>query len=207
MLDYAEYTTGNNGYQGNKGHHHNGYDKLDGEWLEYYKVAKNFTGKVKPEDREDFLHDLFLEYNKVAVSYKAKDKELTTGGLIRITQYRVANYWRQQYKHLYGHTCSQCSKAQRVKCKTGDLYIKCPKAIKLDSLIEDGNGDCTTLSELLADDNAVDLNSRLDAELILQSYPILFVKLAYKKYAGYKLDKTEKNHYYRQQEKAQKSLV
>jgi hypothetical protein len=215
MLDYAEYTIDGNGYQGNgngngNGHHHNGYDKLDGEWLDYYKVAKNFTHKVKPEDREDFLHDLLLEYNKIAISYKAKGKGLTTGGLIRIAQYRVANYWRQQYKHLYGRTCSQCSKIQRARCKTGDLYRQCPKAIKLESLdtiIEDGNGDYTTLSELLADDNAIDLNSRLEAKLILHSYPIRFVKLAYKKYAGFKLDKTEQNYFYRQQKKAQKCLV
>ena len=209
MLDYAEYTIGGNGYQGN-GHHRNGYDKLEGEWLAYYKVAKNFTGKVKPEDREDFLHDLFLEYNKVAISYKAKGKDLTTGGLIRITQYRVANYWRQQYKHLYGHVCSQCSKVQRAKCKAGNLYSQCPKSIKLESLdtiIEDGNGDCTTLSELLADDNAIDLASRLDAKLILESYPIRFVKLAYKKHAGYPLNSTEKSYFYKEQKKAQKSLV
>ena len=209
MLDYAEYTIGGNGYQGN-GHHRNGYDKLEGEWLAYYKVAKNFTGKVKPEDREDFLHDLFLEYAKVATSYKAKGKDLTTGGLIRITQYRVANYWRKEYKHIYGWVCSQCSKSQRAKCKAGNLYSQCPKSIKLDSLdtiIEDGNGDCTTLSELLADDNAIDLTARLDAKLTLESYPIRFVKLAYKHYAGYKLDATERQYYYREQKKAQKCLV
>ena len=146
MLDYAEYTIDGNGYQGNS-HHRNGYDKLDGDWLAYYKVAKNFTGKVKPEDREDFLHDLFLEYAKVASSYKAKGKDLTTGGLIRIAQYRVANYWRQYFKRIYGRTCSQCSKAQQEKCKGGNLYSQCPKAIKLESLdtiIEDGNGDYTT---------------------------------------------------------------
>ncbi len=205
MLDYAEYTTDGNGHQGNG----NGYDKLEGEWLAYYKVAKNFTHRVKPEDREDFLHDLLLEYDKVAASYRVKDKNLTAGGLIRIAQYRVANYWRQQYKHLYGRTCSQCSKAQRAKCKSGDLYSRCPKAIKLESLdtiIEDGNGDYTTLSELLADDNS-DFIPRLDAKLTIQSYPIRFVKLAYKKYAGYKLDTTERQYYHRELKKAQKSLV
>jgi len=59
MLDDVDYTIGDNGYQGNgNGYHgngHNGYDKLDGDWLAYYKVAKGFTNRVKPEDREDFL--------------------------------------------------------------------------------------------------------------------------------------------------------
>ena len=209
MLDYAEYSIDGNGYQGN-GHHRNGYDKLEGEWLAYYKVAKNFTGKVKPEDREDFLHDLFLECAKVASSYKAKGKDLTTGGLVRIAQYRVANYWRQEFKRIYGRVCSQCSKAQRAKCKAGNLYSQCPKSIKLESLdtiIEDGSGDHTTLSKLVADDNAIDLTSRLDAKLILESYPIRFVELAYKKYAGYQLTDTERKYYHKQQKKAQKSLI
>ena len=62
MLDYAEYTIDSDGYQGNG---HNGYDKLDGDWLTYYKVARSFIGKVKPEDKEDFLNDLFLKFARV----------------------------------------------------------------------------------------------------------------------------------------------
>ena len=106
--------------------------------------------------------------------------------------------------------CSQCSKSQRAKCKAGNLYSQCPKSIKiesLDTIIEDGNGDYTTLSELIADDNAIDLTARLDAKLTLQGYPIRFVKLAYKKYAGYPFTNGERAYYYRELKKAQKSLV
>ena len=208
MLDYAEYTIDGDGYQDN-GHHRNGYDRLQGDWLAYYKVARNFTGKVKPEDREDFLHDLFVEYAKIASSYQSKGKELTTGGLVRIAQYRVANYWRKWFKRINGRDCSRCSKAQKAKCKAGNLYLQCPKSVKLESLdtiIEDGNGDSSPLCELLADDSA-DFIPRLEAKLILQGYPQRFVKLAYKKYAGYPLDKVEQNYYYREQKKAQKTLV
>ena len=187
MLDYAEYTIDGDGYQGNG---HNGYDKLEGEWLTYYKVGKGFTGKVKPEDREDFLHDLFLAFARVKTSYQDKGKELTIGGLVRIAQYQVADYWR--------------------KCKEDNLYgSKCPKAIQLeslDTLVEDGNGDSTPLHELIADDNA-DFIPRLDARLILDSYPKRFVQLAYKKFAGYQLTGSEHNYYYRELKKAQKSLV
>jgi len=139
MLDYAEYTIDDDGYQGN-GHHHNGYNHLEGDWLTYYKVGKGFTGKVKPKDREDFLHDLFIAFASVKASYQANGKELTTGGLVRIAQYRVADYWRKFFRRIYGRDCSRCSKAQRKKCKDGDLYSQCPKAIKLeslDTLIED----------------------------------------------------------------------
>ena len=209
MLDYAEYTIGGDGNQGN-GHHRNGYDQLQGDWLAYYKVGKNFTHKVKPEDREDFLHDLFLAFAGVKAKYDAIGKELTTGGLVRIAQYKVADYWRKWYKRNQNTTCERCSKAQRQKCKEGNLYRECPQAIYFESLsklIEDGTGGMIELYQLLADDNAVDLTSRLDAKLTLESYPQLFVQLAYKKYAGYPLTGKERQYYYRQAKKAQKSLI
>jgi hypothetical protein len=209
MLDYAEYTIDDDSYQGN-GHHRNGYDKLEGDWLAYYKVAKNFTHKVKPEDREDFLHDLFVAFASVKVKYQGKGKELTTYGLVRIAQYEVADYWRKWYKRNQNTTCERCSKAQRRKCKEGNLYSQCPKAIQLESLsklIEDDSGNRVELCQLLADDKAVDLTARLDAKLTLESYPKRFVDLAYKKYAGYPLDKNEQNYYYREQRKAKKALI
>jgi hypothetical protein len=207
MLDNVEYSIDGYCYQGNG---HNGYHKLDGDWLAYYKVGKNFTHKVKPEDREDFLHDLFLAFARVKASYQAKGKELTTGGLVRIAQYEVADYWRKHFRRIYGRDCSRCSKAQRQECKDGNLYSQCPKAIRiesLDTIVEDGNGDSTPLCELIADDNAIDLTSRLDAKLTLDSYPQRFVQLAYKKYAGYPLTNSERQYYRREQKKAQKTLV
>jgi hypothetical protein len=209
MSDYAEYTIDGEGYQGN-GHHRNGYDQLQGDWLAYYKVGKNFTHKVKPEDREDFLHDLFIAFASVKAKYQDKGKELTAGGLVRIAQYAVADYWRKHFRRIYGRDCSRCSKAQRQKCKEGNLYSQCPKAIYLESLsklIEDGQGDKVELYQLLADGNAIDLTSRLDAKITLSGYPQRFVQLAYKKYAGYLLTSTEKEYYYRQVKKAQKKLV
>jgi hypothetical protein len=209
MLDNVEYSIDGYCYQGN-GHHRNGYHNLDGDWLAYYKVGKNFTHKVKPEDREDFLHELFLAFARVKASYQAKGKELTTGGLVRIAQYEVADYWRKHFRRIYGRDCSRCSKAQRQECKDGNLYSQCPKAIRiesLDTIVEDGNGDSTPLCELIADDNAIDLTSRLDAKLTLDSYPQRFVQLAYKKYAGYPLTNSERQYYRREQKKAQKTLV
>jgi len=209
MLDYAEYTIDSYGYQGN-GHHRNGYDRLQGDWLAYYKVAKNFTHKVKPEDREDFLHDLLIAFASVKVKYQDKGKELTTYGLVRIAQYEVADYWRKWYKRNHNTTCERCSKAQRRKCKEGNLYSQCPKAIYFESLsklIDDGQGDKIELYQLLADDKAIDLTARLDAKLTLESYPQRFVQLAYKKYAGYPLTSSERQYYRREQKKAQETLV
>jgi len=191
MLDYVDYTIDDNGYQGNgNGANPLSYDQLDGDWALFYKVAKGFIRRVRPEDRQDFLHDLLLAMARVKASYNDKGKELTEGGLVRITQYEVADYWRKWYKRINGIDCSNCSKAQRAKCKKDNLYRECPKAIKLDSLnriVEGSDGSKVELHELIADDKAVDL--------------------AYKKYAGYPLNNTEKQYYYRQVKKAQKKLL
>jgi hypothetical protein len=211
MLDYNEYNTSGTGYQGNgNGANPLSYDQLDGDWGLFYKVAKGFIRRVKPEDRQDFLHDLLLAMTSVKASYNAKGKELTEGGLVRIACYEVADYWRKYYKRINGIDCGSCSKAQKRKCREEDLYGQCPKAIKLDSLnriIEDGDGNKVELHELLADDNAVDLVARLDARLTLDGYPRRFVQIAYKRYAGYPLTSTERNYYRRELKKAQKTLV
>ena len=209
MLDYHEYTIDGDTYQGNgNGYHGNGYDQLDGDYALFYKVAKGFTHRVKREDSEDFLHDLLLTFARVKLNYDAKGKELTRGGLVRIACYEVAGYWRKYYRQINGIDCSCCSKAQREKCKDWFMYPDCPKAVKqerLDKLIEDGNGGSTELHELIADDNA-DFTPRLEAKLILASYPRRFVQLAYKKYAGYPLDASEQRYYKRNQKKLQKTL-
>jgi hypothetical protein len=204
VLDYVDYTIDGNGYQGN------GYDQLDGDWALYYKVAKGFRNRVKPEDREDFLHDLLLTIAKVKAKYEVISKPLTEAGLIRVASYEVAAYWRQQFKRIYGHDCGGCSKEQRQKCRSKDLYRECPKAIKLESLdrmIEDSNGDRTPLHELIADDNAIDLVGMLDARHTLQGYPRRAVQIAYKRYAGYPLDKRERAYLSRFSRRTQKTLV
>jgi hypothetical protein len=203
MIEYIIDRDNGNGY------HQNGYDQLDGDYALFYRIADKFTHKVKREDREDFLHDLFLAFARVKASYDRQGKELTSGGMVRVAQYKLADYWHDWFFRTNGVDCHRCSKTQRDKCRELGKDAECPRAIKLESLdteVEDGNGDSTPLSELIADDNA-DFIPRLEARLILDSYPRRFVQLAYKKYAGYELDKAEQNYYYRQLKKAQKTLV
>lgn len=207
MLDICDYTTGNNGHQGNG---NNGYDHLEGEWLTYHNIGKNFVHKVKRQDREDFLHDLFIAFAQVKTNYDSKGKELTEGGLVRIAQYQVANYWRKWYRYYKNSDCGNCSKGQRRLCKENNAYgNNCPKAIHIDSLdrlIEDNNGDSTPLHEMIADEKSVDLVARLDAKLIIDGYPQRFIQIAYKQYAGYPLTDNERAYLYRQKKKAQKVL-
>ncbi len=212
MLDYQEYTTQIDHHQGNG--NGNGYSHLEGDWALFYKVAKGFTHRVRPEDRQDFLHDLLLTMAKVKAKYQAIGTELTEAGLIRVACYDVADYWRKKFRRINGTDCGRCSQEQRRKCKDKDSYPQCPKAIKLDSLdrlIDDGNGNQVELHQMIADDHAVDVVAQLDARLTLQSYPHKFLKVAYKKYAGYPLTVSERTYLYRQRSKAykcsQKSLV
>jgi len=211
MLDYQEYTIDGDAYQGNgNGYHGNGYDQLDGDYALFYKVANGVTNKVKREDREDFLHDLFLAFATVKASYTAKGKELTIGGLVRIAQYELADYWNKWFYQKNGVSCHSCSKAQRGKCREKDLYGECPRAVKLESLdrvIEDGNGDSTPLCELIADDKAIDIVAMLDARFTLKGYPTKAVRLLYKRYAGYPLDKRERAYLSRFSRRTQKTLV
>jgi len=208
MLDYQEYTISGNGYQGNG----NRYHGLKGDWALYYKVARGFVRRVRPEDRQDFLHDLLLVMAKVKAKYDQIGKPLTEAELIRVACYERAQYWRERFKRINGIDCSRCSKAQRVKCKEWFQYgdNDCPKAIKierLDRLVEDGNGDSTPLHELIADDKAVDLVAMLDARLTLHSYPAKAVRLFYKRYAGYPLEKAEGNYLRRFLRRTQRSLI
>ena len=99
---------------------------------------------------------------------------------------------------------------QRGKCREKDLYGECPRAVKLESLdrvIEDGNGDSTPLYELIADDKAIDLVAMLDARFTLKGYPTKAVKLLYKRYAGYPLDKGDQEYLSRFRRRTQKRLV
>ena len=210
MLEYQEYIIDEDEYQGDgDGYHGNGYDQLDGDYALFYKVAKGFTHRVRHEDTEDFLHDLLLAMARVKAKYNAIGKELTEGGLVRVAQYKVAGYWRKWYHEKNGIDCSQCSKAQKDKCKDWFLYPDCPKAVKLerlDRIVEDGNGGETALHELIADDNAIDIVAMLDARFTLKGYPTKLVKLAYKRYAGYQLDANEQSYFRRHQKKLQKAL-
>jgi len=211
MLDYQEYTTEVDHHQDNGNGNGNGYDHLQGDWALFYKVAKGFTHRVKPEDKQDFLHDLLLVMAQVKTKYDGIGKELTEAGLVRVACYEVADYWRKKFRHINGIDCSRCSQQQRRECKENELFSECPKAIKmesLDRLIDDGNGNQIELCQLIADDTAVDVTARLEARFTLQSYPHRFIRIAYKKYAGYPLTTSERNYLYQQRRKAlQKSLA
>ncbi|MCX6000212.1 MAG: hypothetical protein NTU41_11685, partial [Chloroflexi bacterium] len=99
---------------------------------------------MKPEDGQDFLHDLMVTMAGVKAKYNTIGKPLTEAGLILVACYRVADYWRSTFKRTNGHDCGQCNTEQRHRCHDRDTFQECPRAVKTDSLerrIDDGDGN------------------------------------------------------------------
>jgi hypothetical protein len=185
----------------------NGYDQLDGDWLTYYQVASRFSHKAQAQDREDLLHNIMIALADVARNNG--HKTITEVAMYRVASVTVADYWRSQYKLTNGLDCGSCSKAQRRKCRSEDLYRECPKAIKLEYLsqpITDSEGSLTELGELIADDRAVDLDAWLDAKTFLRGCPQRLIAIAIKRQKGISLDNKEDCYLRRFRQREQKRL-
>jgi predicted metal-binding protein len=176
-----QFKSRSNGHKRQAPVHSNGYDHLEGEWLTYYKVASRFTDRVKAEDKEDILHTIIA--NLADVERNNGHKPFTEAVMYRIASRTVADYWFNYYSFNNGLDCKHCSKAQRQKCRSEDLYRECPKAIKLDRLnkpIIDSEGHTTELGELIADDKALDLDAWVDARTFLLGFPQRLMVIAHK---------------------------
>ncbi len=173
--------------------------ELKGDWAVFAKIAGFFVRKVKPEDREDFLHDLLVEMAKVKAKYEMKGKPLTEAGLMRVARYEVLGYFEKRRYRLFGLNCSNCTSEQRQKCQT-NLLSECPKGkaiqfLSLDWSAKDDDGDePARLVEILADKKNVDLAAWLDARLILHVLPKKIVWIGYKIYSGRPLGTKEKEY-------------
>ena len=187
--------------------HSNGYDRLQGEWLTYYKVASRFNHKAKAEDTEDLLHTIILT---LAVAERNNGhKPFTEAVMYRIASRTVADYWFSHYSYNSGLDCKHCSKAQRRRCKEDYLYTECPKAIKLEYLskpVIGEDGELTELGELIADDKAIDLDAWVSNSTWEIGYPRRLVDIAYKLKAGEALTQVELNYLCRWRKREQKKL-
>ncbi|MCJ7792156.1 MAG: hypothetical protein MUP49_07115, partial [Dehalococcoidia bacterium] len=155
------------------------YDRLNGEWAQWFRTAQRFEHKVPAQDRGDIRHSIILE---LALA-RSRDghKPFSEAMMCRIASCVVACYWRKQYKLTNGLDCGSCSQKQRAKCKEGYLYSVCPKAVKIESLskpITDADGNVTELGDTIADDKAIDIGAWLDARTFLLSFPNRLVQIA-----------------------------
>jgi hypothetical protein len=79
--------------------------------------------------------------------------------------------------------------------------MKSQPTISLNTEIDDGEGNITELSELIADDKAIDLDAWLDAKTFRLGFPQRLVTIARKRQSGIPLTKTEARYLERQRQK------
>jgi len=168
--------------------------ELEGDWRTYAKIAEYFVRKVKLEDREDFRHDLILEMAKVRAKYEAKGKPLTEAGMMRVCSYELTAYWEKERFRARGIIvdCGNCGKEQRQRCRDESPNLRCRKAKHLVSLNQVIDDDGKEFWELLADDNALDLDAWVDARALLRRFPRKLIMIGYKQIAGMPLSNEEK---------------
>jgi hypothetical protein len=186
----------------------NGYDHLEGKWLAYYKVASRFSGKSKPEDREDLLHDIMITL--ADVERNNGHKPFTEAVMYRIASHTVNHYWYRHYRVNNGLDCKHCSRAQRARCRENDLYRECPKTIKLESLskpVIDSDGNTTELGELIADDKAIELGAWVSDSIWELGYKPRLVAIAHKLHSGEALTERERQYLSRYRRQEQKNFL
>ena len=184
------------------------YDRLSGEWAQWYRTAQRFEYKVPAQDRGDVAHDIMLELAWA----RARDsgKPMTEAMQCRIAACVVADYWRTRYKFTNGLDCGSCSQKQRAKCKEDYLYSKCPKALKIESLsqpITDANGNVTELGETIVNDQAIDLDAWVDARTFLRGFPDRLIRIAHKLDSGEVLSPYDRLYLHRFRRREQKRLL
>jgi len=163
--------------------------------LTCYRIGLRFAVKVLTDDQEDLLHDIILHLDRVAERKRELGLPFSEAAIHRTAEHVKDHYWYDLRKRTSGLDCGHCSKAQRQKCRSEDLYRECPKAIKLESLnkpIIDSEGNVTELGDLIADDTALDLDAWLDARTSLLGLPPRMKGIAVKLRDGIPLDAKDK---------------
>ena len=191
----------------------NGYNKLEGVWLTYYKVASRFAHKAKAQDRDDLLHDIILTLAQV--EQNNGHKPFTELVMYRIASCKVADYWRGYYRSTRGCDCGHCGQSQRAKClqdwlSKGYEHHQCPKAVTIEILskpIVDSEGNTTELGELIADDKALDLAEWIDVRTFLRGCPQKLLAIAQKTNDGQSLTSSEYQYLWRFRKREQKELI
>ena len=145
--------------------------KPDGEWGQYWEIARRFERKARAGDWEDLRHDIIVRLADVAREYEATGKPLTEWGMIRVAAYTARRYWYQKSKWA----------------KVGSL----------NTIVENEDGNETELWETLADDKAIDLDAWVDARIFLLGCPEKLIKIAYKRKKGIALSGADYTYLHR----------
>ena len=189
---------------------------LDGEWGEYWQIARRFEHKAPGQDREDLRHNIIVRLFEVARAKEAKGKVFTEAGKLRTASLVVMDWWDRLNK---GSTrvcilSGIAKKPDHAKCSfehKPQSCAQCPyRAIRpissLNLEIEDGEGHTTELWETIADDRAIDLDAWVDHRVWLMGCPKRLIEIAHKKKNGIALDLADRLYLCRWRQREQKRL-
>jgi hypothetical protein len=185
------------------------YNLLDGEWLEFYKVAYAYSKKVEYGERADLCHDLILALAK----QRRKDgKPLPELRAYRIASLQVALYWRklkrrQQRVCVYSGNPVECvPKGCKNRAGNPCVWRAYRPLMSLDSQIMDADGYGTALGNTVADERELDLPAWLDLKTFLLGCPMRLVEIAYKKDRHRPLTSKDRNYLWHWRKRYQKNL-
>ena len=136
-------------------------------WNEYIRIADRFQHKVPHQEREDIQQEIILRLAEVDTKRNG-DGPLSEAGMIRTASYVIKEYWR-------------------------DLKRK-PTTLSLNKRDNDQNDHSPEYWETLADDNAIDLESWIDANIWLHSCPQRLIQIAQKRVEGISLSASERQY-------------
>ena len=148
------------------------------DWEKYSEVADRFQYKARFEDRGDLRHNIIIRLAELA--QRNGHKPFTEGAMVRVASYVVMEYWHTEKRN--------------------------GKIISLNTEIDNGEGDTIELIDIIADDNAIDLEAWLDARVWLLGCPKRLVGIAHKRVNGIALEGKEQDYLDHWRKKSQKRL-
>ena len=140
------------------------YNRLNGEWLIWYEIAKRFERKVPIYDREDIRHSIILEL--ALARRRMGNKPINEALGYRIASYVVADYWRSVSRK--------------------------PTIFSIER--EQDTGDSTGLMDTVIDDNAIDVTAWLDAKTWLLGCPTRLIQIGMKRANKIPLDRKDQKY-------------
>ena len=189
----------------------NGYDRLQGDWLTYYNVARTYEGKIPLPDRDDWRHDCILELEK---AQRRDGKPLPDLRAYRIASLMVALYYRRLNGHLE-RVCLWNGYPQCLHCKTCQHkpqgkrcdWLAVRPVVDLDGQIVDEEGYTATLLDSVASDRVSDMPDLwYDINQLKGSLPTRLVEIGHKKLEGIPLTGSERFYLCKLRKRLQNNL-
>ena len=191
-----------------------GFRWVTAPWAMYHEVAVRFSVKAVSGEKDDLLHTIMEALAAVHRRKLSRGQDFTEAAMYRTAEHVKDWYWYKRYSYHNGLDCRNCTKEQRAKCRwnwghSDWAYSDCHRAVRLESLsqpITDEQGNATELSELIADDGALDLDDWVEAKSFLIGAPIRLKAIAMKKRDGEKLTHAERQYLSKLRKRRQLSL-